>query len=100
MVNDDRSLMRMHMSNSSKEGIAHAHAHPLFILHAVHMCSVKVIDQIHLKLLVKSLTAVRSESAGGLMVMALIQKSRDLGLSPSWCSPFPALNCSEKILFI
>ena len=31
------------------------------------------------------------------MVKALGQKSRDLGLSPSWCSPFPAvLNCSRE----
>ena len=35
MVNDDRSLMCMHMSTSSKEG--DVHVHPI-ILHAVHMC--------------------------------------------------------------
>ena len=32
MVNDDRSSMHMCMSNSLKEGIVHAHAHPI-ILH-------------------------------------------------------------------
>ena len=36
-----------------------------------------------------------------LMVKALSQKLRDLGLSPSWHSPFPAIrNCSrENYLF-
>ena len=29
MVNDDRLLMCMHMSNSLKEGIVHVHAHPI-----------------------------------------------------------------------
>ena len=29
MVNDDRSLMHMHMSNSLKESIVHAHTHPI-----------------------------------------------------------------------
>ena len=33
---------------------------------------------------------MRSESAGGLMVKALSWNSRDLDLSPSWHSPFPA----------
>ena len=43
---------------------------------------------------------MRSESAGGLMVKTLSQKMRDLGLSPSQHSPFPALNCSrENYLF-
>ena len=44
---------------------------------------------------------MRSESASGLMVKALGWKLRDLGLSPSQCSPFPAIrNCSrENYLF-
>ena len=43
---------------------------------------------------------MRSESAGGLMVKALGQKSRDLGSSPSWHSPFPALKIAlRKLLF-
>ena len=44
---------------------------------------------------------IRQESAGGLVVKALGQKLRDLGLSPSQHSPFPALNCPrENYLFI
>ena len=43
VVNDDRSLMRMHMSNSSKEDIAHVYAHPIIF----YVCSVHVQCQGH-----------------------------------------------------
>ena len=43
VVNDDRSSMCMRMSNSSKEGIAHAHVHPIIF----YACSVHVQCQGH-----------------------------------------------------
>ena len=50
--NDDRSLMRMCMSISSKEGDVHAHAHPIiFYACSAHAHHVKVIDQTHFKAL-------------------------------------------------
>ena len=46
MVNDDRLLMHMCMSNSSKEGIVHVHAHPIiFYTCSAHVQCVKVLEQ-------------------------------------------------------
>ena len=44
---------------------------------------------------------MRSKSAGGLMVKALGQKSRDLGLSPSRHSNFSCYKIAlEKIIYL
>ena len=81
----------MCMSISSKEGDVHVHVHPIiFYACSAHAHCVKVLDQTCLSSWIGVKTAVRSESAGGLIVKALGWKSRDLGLSPSWHSPFPA----------
>ena len=98
LVNDDR--LSMCMSNYL-EGVVHVHAHTIiFYACSAHAHCVKVLDWTRLSSWMRAETAVKSESAGGLMVKALGQKLRDLGSSPSQHSPFPASKIAlEKIIY-
>ena len=60
-------------------------------MHAVHMCSVKVMESDTTKVLrYELISSEEHKSAGGLKVKALGQTPRDAGLSPAWHSSFPA----------
>ena len=92
----------MHMCMSiSKEGDVHAQAHPI-ILHAcsAHVQSVKVVDQTNKALSEELKSSEKHRVQVVLMVKALSQTPRDLGLSPSQHSNFSCSTCLLKRIFI